>query len=265
VSIDYTLGVTSPLTTGEDVGRAQFILNGHNEFKKDWHRGQIDHVFGEETGRSCIRAKYWTGYPDKDLKPTYGPALDAILLGEKPLTAEMTKRIAARMKQAQSRPLREKALERLEGEIGYHETGQNNNKFGKWYGMNFQPYCAMAVTWAYVLEGSKAFVKGSRYAYCPYIVNDARAGRYGLSVTKDPLPGDLVLYNWDGDWDADHVGLFKRWLKKGVRFTAVEANTSPDDSGNQSNGGGVYLRGEAPGVGDTRKAVTVQCFVRVGR
>lgn len=263
--MNYTIGVTSPLTTGEDVGRVQYILNGHNEFDKDWLRGPIDREFGEATGAACIRAKFWTGYPDKDLKPTYGPALDDILTGEKQLTAAMKRLIATRLKQSQAKPLREKALARLETKLGYHETGNNDNMFGKWYGMNFQPYCAITVTWAYVGAGSKGFVKGSRYAYCPYIVADARAGRYGFSITKEPLPGDLVLYNWDGDWDADHVGLFKRWLKKGQHFTAVEANTSPDDRGNQSNGGGVYLRGEAPGVGDTRKVSQVQAFVRCGR
>jgi hypothetical protein len=207
--IDYTLGVTSPLTKGVEVGRAQYILNGHNEFDNDWHRGAVDHAFGEETGRSCIRAKYWLGYPDSDLKPTYGPALDAFLLGESKLSAAMLRRISERLQNAKEKPLRETALDKLEGKLGYVEKPRNDSIFGAWYGLNHNPYCAMAVTWAHVGVGSTGFVKGARYAYCPYIVNDARAGRNGLQITQDPLPGDLVLYNWDGDWDADHVGLFK--------------------------------------------------------
>ena len=55
-----------------------------------------------------------------------------------------------------------------------------------------------------------SFVKGSRYAYCPYIVGDARAKRYGLSTTDDPIPGDVVVYDWSYDTVYDHVGIFEK-------------------------------------------------------
>ena len=32
-------------------------------------------------------------------------------------------------------------------EIGYKEYQGNNNKYGVWYGMNNQPWCAMFVSW----------------------------------------------------------------------------------------------------------------------
>ena len=137
--------------------------------------------------------------------------------------------------------LRDSALERATGELGYKETppGSNQNKYGDWYGMNYQPWCAMFVTWAYELEGdSPAFVRGSRFSYCPYIVAAAQDHQYGLSITQDPIPGDLVVYDWSYDTVFDHVGLFEHWVDL-THFDAIEGNTSTSSN---SNGGEVQRR-----------------------
>ena len=140
--------------------------------------------------------------------------------------------------------------------IGYTESpaGTNCNTFGAWYGMNYEPWCAMAVTYWYEIAGpSPSFVKGSRYAYCPYIVDDAQARRGGLSTTLDPVPGDVVVYAWrDGDGVYDHVGLFESGDSSS--WTAIEANTS---TSNQSNGGQVMRRDRS--LADVESV----CFVRV--
>jgi CHAP domain len=143
--------------------------------------------------------------------------------------------------------LRVKALNRAIGELGYTEwpPGTNDNKFGSWYGMNGEPWCAMFVTWAYEESGdSPSFVKGSRYSYCPYVVSDARAGRYGLRTTDDPIPGDLVVYDWSGDTIYDHIGLFERWTSGFTQFNAIEGNTSYSSN---SNGGEVMRRSRTKG------------------
>jgi hypothetical protein len=128
---------------------------------------------------------------------------------------------------------RQKALTAATKEIGYVEGNNNANKYGEWYGMNHQPWCAMFCTWAYETVGdSGSFERGQRYAYVPYIVGDARAGRYGLTTTDAPIPGDLVCYDWNWDGEHDHVGLFDSWASSG--FYAVEGNTSSAD---YSNGG----------------------------
>ena len=67
----------------------------------------------------------------------------------------MLARIALRLQQAQEQPLRVKALARLETKLGYVEGANNNSIFGAWYGLNYNPYCAMAVTWAYVGVGRR--------------------------------------------------------------------------------------------------------------
>jgi len=151
--------------------------------------------------------------------------------------------------------VREAALALAEQELGYHETGNNDNKYGRWYGMNYQPWCAMFCTWAYETNersGSPSFQKGDRYSYVPYIVGDARASRNGLKTTDDPLPGDMVCYDWSWDGTYDHVGLFEKWTG-GTTFKAIEGNTS---TSNNSNGGEVMRR-------DRNRSQQGTVFVRV--
>jgi hypothetical protein len=81
-------------------------------------------------------------------------------------------------------------------------------------------------------------VKGARYAYVPYIVNDARLGKNGLSITSSPKRGDLVCYDWSRDGEYDHIGVFEGWTSGRV-FEAIEGNTSLSDN---SNGGEVMRR-----------------------
>lgn len=140
--------------------------------------------------------------------------------------------------------VRAAALKRAQSQLGYVEGSGNKSKYGAWYGMDGQPWCATFVTWCYELAAddlgtdSPSFVKGSRYAYCPYIVGDARNKRYGLKTTDDPQPGDLVVYDWQGDTVFDHVGVFEKWVSGGD-FQAVEGNTSTSSN---SNGGQVMRR-----------------------
>lgn len=147
-------------------------------------------------------------------------------------------------------------LATAQGELGQKESPANSNlqKYGAWYGANGQPWCAMFCTWADQTGQdpySKVFAKGSRWAYVPYIVSDARAGRNGLSITSSPKPGDLVCYDWARDGEFDHVGVFESGTP--ASFQAIEGNTSTSD---QSNGGQVMRR--------TRSASTQgTVFVRV--
>jgi hypothetical protein len=137
--------------------------------------------------------------------------------------------------------LRQAALAKAISQLGAVESpsGSNRQKYGEWYGMNGQPWCAIFCTWCFEQSGdSPAFVRGQRYAYVPYVVGDARADRYGLTTTDTPVAGDLVCYDWNLDGVYDHVGIFEAWTS-GTFFTCVEGNTSTAD---QSNGGQVMRR-----------------------
>jgi CHAP domain-containing protein len=145
--------------------------------------------------------------------------------------------------------LRRLALDYAVGELGTKESPPDSNqvKFCDWYGM-VGPWCAMFVTWCYERAGdSPAFVQGGRYSYVPYLVADARAGKYGLSITGDPIAGDLVTYDWDWNGEWDHVGIFEDWYSA-TQFDAIEGNTS---TSNDSNGGQVMRRIRTLGSQDT--------------
>ncbi len=255
--LDHTLSITSPLTEGSLARYAQQVLNGSNVLGTDYLRGPVDGVFGELTGRACIRAKYLLGYPTADLRPTYGQQLDRLLKGQEQPSAEMLRRQELRQEQAAERPLRELALAEALRHLGVKESPAGSNKvlFSDWYGIR-GPWCAMFVTYCYEAgaKDARAFARGQHYAYVPYLVADARAGRRGLQVIRDPKPGDVVCYDWDGGV-ADHVGLFEKWVSGRSIFSAVEGNTGV---GNDSNGGEVMRRPD-------RKPSLVECFVRVGR
>jgi hypothetical protein len=130
--------------------------------------------------------------------------------------------------------------------IGVEESppASNLTEFGEWYGMNGEPWCAIFVTYcdqAHSEKPSKSFRRGERYAYVPYIVADARHDSHGLSITNAPEPGDLVCYDWEGNGEFDHIGIFEGWVEGSnkKKFTAIEGNTSIESN---SNGGEVMRR-----------------------
>lgn len=138
--------------------------------------------------------------------------------------------------------LRQKALEMAITQIGVTESPpfSNQTKYTQWYGMT-GPWCAMFCTWSFENAGdSPSFVKGRNYAYVPYVVGDARENRNGLFVTKDPIPGDLVCFDWGYDGVHDHIGIFERWIsRQDGSFFCIEGNTAPT---NDSDGGEVMRR-----------------------
>lgn len=110
-----------------------------------------------------------------------------------------------------------------------------------YYGTNGVPYCAMFVS--YVFNKAGATCAGLPEAYCPYILNEAKAAGKVLSDKKKAQPGDVVLFDWGGDGVCDHVGIVEKNF--GSYIQTIEGNTSSGSSGSQSNGGGVYRRTRA--------------------
>ncbi len=124
-------------------------------------------------------------------------------------------------------------------EVGYTETPPNSNKtkYGKWFGFDGVAWCGMFVSWVFDRAGAPlgniGFTKG--FAGCQTAVAYFR--KHGLLVS-DPLPGDVVFYDFNGDGRYDHTGIYVRKVSA-TQFEAVEGNTSLT---NQSNGGQVMLR-----------------------
>lgn len=235
------LALVSPHLKGEDVRVLQNALK-QNTFDKDYMPdAAADGDFGTFTSQGCYRAQYWLGYATPNHQA--GTPLVAYLLGKTPLTAPMRAKRKDRIAHAAAnQPLRVKAFKEALTHVGVKESpaGSNRQMFGAWYGWNGVSWCAEFVSYCYAAAGSKTIQKKTRYAYCPYVVADARAGKYGLSVTRDPKRGDIVLYDWNNDGTADHIGLFDEWIQQGSTFRTIEGNTSPT---NASNGGAVVHYG----------------------
>lgn len=142
-----------------------------------------------------------------------------------------------------------KILQLAAAEIGYNRWNDplNGTKYGRWYakqtgnsyyGTNGVPYCAMFVSYILAMGGIK--VAGFPGSYCPSILSAARKAGIVISNKKNAKPGDIVLFDWEGNGNPDHVGFIEK--NCGSYAQTIEGNTSSGSSGSQSNGGGVYRR-----------------------
>lgn len=117
--------------------------------------------------------------------------------------------------------------------IGKKEGRNNDNIFGKAYGMNNVPYC-MQFIWYIETQAGMPFYKTASCTACYNHYKSQAVSKYSLR------PGDIVFMDWDHSGDCDHVGIVESAGSSQV--TTIEGNTSADNSGSQSNGDGVYRR-----------------------
>jgi cell wall-associated NlpC family hydrolase len=133
-----------------------------------------------------------------------------------------------------------KVVEIASTQIGQGEKPLNTNKtkYGKWFGYDGVAWCGIFVSWCYSLAGAQlpkiGFSKG--YAGCQTAVAYFRKNN---RVTTNPMAGNIVFFDWNGDGRFDHTGIFVRWIEVGKTFESIEGNTA---IGNDSNGGEVMLR-----------------------
>lgn len=121
-------------------------------------------------------------------------------------------------------------------QIGVKESpaNSNNTKYGQWYGMNYEPWCDMFVSWCADQIGALDLV--GKYAYCPYHVDYFKKKGWWLDREEKPQPGDLIFFANEGV--ACHVGIVER--RNGtVSVTTIEGNTSTSSN---DNGGAVMRR-----------------------
>jgi hypothetical protein len=126
-----------------------------------------------------------------------------------------------------------KIIEVAQSQINYKEGVNNATKYGAWYGMDNQPWCAMFISWCAAQAGiSEKIIP--KLAYVPYMVDFFKAkGLYRDKKLYWPRPGDIIFFG-----DASHVGLVES--VSGNTVVTIEGNTSR--TGNSSNGDGVYRR-----------------------
>lgn len=263
------LDLTTPVAAGDDVRAAQHALK-ENRFG-NFHPGKTDGHYGDHTAAATRRAKYWLGFRKAAWtgaeRFAYGHKLHRTLIGERKLTMLQRRRRAHRLRLEEKNGVGLDALRVAKTQLGTKESppDSNNVKYNTWYyghpvsGSSTYPWCCVFVSWCFA--NSQPFYRWRKpnvhYAYVPALVNDARAGRNGLSVVSKTgvRPGDLVCFDWPGESPglADHIGFFDGWVNQtSGSFKTVEGNTALTDN---SNGGEVMAR--------QRSLSLVQVFVRV--
>jgi hypothetical protein len=133
-----------------------------------------------------------------------------------------------------------KIIEIATKEIGQTESPKNSNKtkYGKWFLLDGVSWCGIFVSWVYDQAGvilPKIGFSKPGYAGCQTAVAYfKKAGK----ITTNPVEGDIVFFDWNGDGRYDHTGIFKGWINP-MNFETIEGNTA---IGNDSNGGQVMDR-----------------------
>ena len=117
-------------------------------------------------------------------------------------------------------------------DLGYRESPANSNmtKFGKWIGLQGQPWCMSAVQyWANNAGVQLPLKTGS----CKTLMDAAK--RVGQWVTSGYKTGDILIFQWKNG--QRHCGIVVSTSDKIIK--TIEGNTAV---GNDSNGGEVMLR-----------------------
>ncbi|MEU1309958.1 CHAP domain-containing protein [Streptomyces cinnamoneus] len=113
--------------------------------------------------------------------------------------------------------------------IGYKEGADNDNKFGRWYGMNGAPWCAIFISYCASMSDNADVIP--KFAWCPDGVSYYKArDRWNSS----PSVGAIVFY---GPGGGDHVEVVESFTD--THITTIGGNTN---DGGSDNGDGVYRR-----------------------
>ncbi|HEY0414798.1 MAG TPA: CHAP domain-containing protein [Gaiellaceae bacterium] len=149
-----------------------------------------------------------------------------------------------------------KALAEALRHVGVRESppGSNRTMFGRWFGADGVPWCAIFVSYCFDVGAGVVLCRGWHGAgvgrrgvsYVPTLAAWLRATR---RVVEEPVPGDIVVFDWDGGL-PDHVGIVV--ASDLERLHTVEGNTAV---GNDSDGGEVMRR--------SRRLADVELFGRV--
>lgn len=152
---------------------------------------------------------------------------------------------------------RQDVLKKAQSQDGIAEFPSNSNKspYGLWYqpSLNGQKWCAMFVSWVFDHANHPlGFIQTKNgIHHCQSAHNYYKEKG---KLTSDPQPGDIVIYDWEGNGHADHIGIFIRWTDSNkTTIEAWEGNTS---NANNSDGGRVMKR--------TRSRNLIKSFINPG-
>ncbi|MBQ6539784.1 MAG: peptidoglycan-binding protein [Oscillospiraceae bacterium] len=119
---------------------------------------------------------------------------------------------------------------------GSNTVKYNTEYYGRAVSGTSYPWCCVFIWWLFKECGAKElFYGGNKTASCTALMNYAK--KNGLWVTGGFKAGDLILYNFNSDSSAEHIGLCES--ASGDRVTCIEGNTG---TASADNGGAVMCR-----------------------
>ena len=130
-------------------------------------------------------------------------------------------------------------------EIGYKEGTNNDTKYGVWYGLNHQPWCAMFVSYIFHEAGLTSLIAQSPKGYAGCQSFEAWAKDHHLTVpVANVQAGDILLFDFAKSGVAEHTGIAISGIDPHTHLvSSIEGNTGADHVGvNQANGDGVYQK-----------------------
>lgn len=125
-----------------------------------------------------------------------------------------------------------------ESPMGSNNVIFNTHYYGKAVSGSAYAWCCVFVWDIFRLcKASELFYNGKKTAYCPDL--QVWEKEKGLSIDiRDGQAGDIVLFDWNGNKLADHVGIIENKNLDGT-YTTIEGNTSLTSN---DNGGAVMRR-----------------------
>jgi lysozyme family protein len=202
------LQLANPHVTGADVKEAQRLLM-KNPFGS-FDPGGVDGEYGDLTAGAVARAKWELGFPQSAYNSVFGPKLEAILSGKKPLPVAFKQRRAKRKREAGSeQAMRKKVVNwalwgcKNGGRIGYSQSGTRLGALGTPGSLPLATDCSAFATLCYCWAGAPNPNGTGAYdarqpAYTGSMLDRCR--RIPKSAAK---PGDLVV--WTPPSRGQHV------------------------------------------------------------
>ncbi|MFD8995639.1 CHAP domain-containing protein [Streptomyces abikoensis] len=120
-------------------------------------------------------------------------------------------------------------LEECAKYMDYREGPDNDTIFGKWFGLNHEPWCAMFLSYCAAKSGNDDIIP--RYAAC---LDGVRWFKDRGQWSETPSVGAIVFY---GSGGGEHTEIVERF--DDTYIYTIGGNTNNDGS---ANGNGVYRR-----------------------
>jgi len=138
-------------------------------------------------------------------------------------------------------------VETAKAQVGYKEGKNNDTIFGKWYGLNNQPWCAIFVSWCFAKAGVTKLIAQSPKGFAGCEAMEAWAIKNKLTVpVANVQAGDILLFDFTKAGKAEHTEIALGYNANTHLIDTVGGNTAGDNAGSQANGDGVYLKHRAP-------------------